>query len=295
MKVGVIGGGAIGLLVSSHLAEKHQVTLYVRRESQAAKINENGLTLYGACKQIAIKSALTVNMKSEDCLIVCVKQSHIYSLIPELSNADEHTPVIFLQNGMGHTEFISDLKQPLILGVVDHGALKIDDHTVSHTGKGSIQLAPFQKVADTMLDDMVLKLNQPDFIVRRENDWFQLLIKKLIINAVINPVTALFEVRNAEIIRNPYIFKIAKEICQETVAVLDMDFDSEWDRVQKVADMTGNNLSSMLKDIQENRKTELEGITGYIMKNSKGREIPYTTFIYNSIKAIERKKGISEQ
>ena len=34
MNIGVIGGGAIGLLVSSYLSTFHDVTVYVYRETQ---------------------------------------------------------------------------------------------------------------------------------------------------------------------------------------------------------------------------------------------------------------------
>jgi len=294
LNIGIIGGGSIGLLLSTYLSKNHQITLYVRRKEQKEIINNQGLLLVNGHQSVSVKAALTADINGEDSLIVCVKQPHLPSLLPILNKLNKNTPIIFLQNGMGHTEQIKHINQPLLLGVIDHGALKMDDRTVCHTGKGMIRLAAFHKTGERIADNLAQALNQTDFPIQRKNDWYQLLVEKLIVNAVINPVTALFDVENGEIIRNPYIYKIAKEICRETANVLALDFNEEWIRVQYVAEKTSKNISSMLKDVKENRKTELEGITGFIIENSNNHEIPYTIFVYNSIKAIEVKKGITD-
>jgi 2-dehydropantoate 2-reductase len=227
-------------------------------------------------------------------LIVCVKQSHIASILPFIEQVEHETPVIFLQNGLGHIDVVKRLIQPVILGVVEHGALKQNDYTVSHTGKGTIYLAPYEMKANELTEKLVNAIHQPGFPVERKEDWYALLMNKLIINAVINPVTSLFGVKNKEIVKNSHITRIAKTICRETASVLQIEYDQAWERVQNVAVATGENTSSMLKDIQESRKTEIEGITGYILQNKKTDELPYSTFIYQSIKAIEEMKGIKK-
>src|SRR5699024_3532998 len=103
MKIGVVGGGSVGLLVSGYLAVKHEVTIYVRREEQKEKINECFLFLNDNrtnCKQAFMMDEL----KDEDCLFICVKQHHIPSVIQELKHVSKNTPLIFLQNGMGHVQ-----------------------------------------------------------------------------------------------------------------------------------------------------------------------------------------------
>ena len=52
MKIAVIGGGAVGLLVSSYLARVSDVTLYVRRLDQKRLIDKNGLVLKRAEESI---------------------------------------------------------------------------------------------------------------------------------------------------------------------------------------------------------------------------------------------------
>jgi len=295
LKVGIIGGGAIGLLISAYLASEHSITIYTKREEQKQIINKQGIHLKEITSTKGVNASILSELQNEDCFIVCVKQSNITSVLPFIKQIDEKTPVIFLQNGMGHIDEVSRLTQPVILGVVEHGALKINDSTVSHTGRGRIYLAPYEKKSNERTKKLANTLNQSDFPIESKEEWHPLLMDKLIINAVINPITSLFGVKNKEVVNNSRISYLAKKICQESASVLQMDPTASWERVQKVALSTSENTSSMLKDIQESRKTEIEGITGYIIHNKKSKELPYSTFIYYSIKAIEEMKGIKEE
>src|SRR5690625_4960675 len=133
MRIGIIGGGSIGLLVSSLLSLKHKnkfkITIYVRRYEQKQSINQNGLVL-NQSEKTQVRSMLINDLEKEDYLFICVKQTHIESLLPFLKRKVDGAPLIFLQNGMGHIEFIQSLHNPIFVGVVEHGALRISDHEV---------------------------------------------------------------------------------------------------------------------------------------------------------------------
>src|SRR5690606_28378773 len=100
MNIGIIGGGSIGLLLSSYLSKNHQVTLYVHRVEQMNKINEYGVTLFKNSKElpsVQIQARLMTELKEEDCYFVCVKQHHIESLLTLIKRVTK--PIVFLQNG----------------------------------------------------------------------------------------------------------------------------------------------------------------------------------------------------
>jgi 2-dehydropantoate 2-reductase len=44
----------------------------------------------------------------------------------------------------------------------------------------------------------------------------------------------------------------------------------------------------MWKDIKEGRQTENDAISGYLLQHAK-MDIPYTAFVYHSIKTLETK------
>lgn len=292
MKIGVVGGGSIGLLVARYLCEEHDVTLYVRRNQQKQKINDHGLLLSNNPTPWTVRALLTSEVKEEDCVIICVKQPDIGVVIPILDKLSKHTSIIFLQNGMGHIDLINNLIQPVYIGIVTHGALRKSDHIVTQSGKGSIKLANFSG-NDEQLSLLVQKLNNEKFPFQIESDWQKVLAEKLVINAVINPLTAIFEVPNGDILRNAYLMYLAKELCVEACLILQLDFIGQWNHVKTVATNTKENVSSMWKDLKDHKKTENEAISGYLVKKST-IPIPYTTFVYNSMKALEVKKGISD-
>lgn len=294
MNIGIIGGGSTGLLLASYLSARHKVTVYVRRQEQKRTLNDAGLRLTDAAGTMDIHGAMLITeLQEEDCYIICVKQNGIPAVIPQIKRVNKKRPFIFLQNGMGHLEEIKDLPHPVMLGVIEHGAFQHGDNLVEHTGKGKITLAAY-KGEKEILSSLAEALHQHDFPFDYKEDYLTLLQKKLVINAVINPLTALFHVTNGEILHNRYLNKLAHVICKETCNVLNMDISEEWERVEIICKNTEKNHSSMLKDILDQRKTEIEAITGYIIEKGKDAAIPYTSFLYDSIKAIEIKKGITD-
>lgn len=290
MRIGVIGGGSIGLLVSSYLCEEHDVTIYVRSKSQKLRLNNHGLYLSDIVTPFTVRALQLNEIEEADCYIICVKQYHLAEVMPVIMRLRKHIPLLFLQNGMEHIEHLKSIKSPIFVGVVEHGALKKTNHHVHHTGKGEIKLAVYQ--GDRLqLSNLVNSLHQPKFPFLMENEWNRLLVDKLIVNAVINPLTTLFDVSNGHILTNPYIRNLAKKLCHEASLTLHLNDAKQWARIQKIAYQTKDNISSMLSDIRKGQQTENEAISGFLIKTNQ-KSIPYTSFIYESIKALEIKKRI---
>lgn len=293
MRIGVIGGGSIGLLLSSYLCKQHDVTLYVRREKQKEILNNQGLFLSDITSPFSIDTLLLEEIKKEDCLMICVKQHQIEKVMPILKDVDIHTSLIFLQNGMGHLEHLEELHHHLYVGVIEHGALRKSENHVVHTGKGRIALAKYNSYAKN-LNFLTEQLHQEKFPFEVVLDWEKLLVEKLIVNAVINPLTTLFNVPNKEILNNPHIYFLAEKLCREAALILQLDYRTQLKRVKEIANQTGENSSSMLTDIKMGRQTEIEAISGYLIRKS-ANEIPFTSFVYQSIKALENKTRIGQK
>src|SRR5690606_69523 len=103
---------------------------------------------------------------------------------------------------------------------------------------------------------------------------------KLVANAVINPLTAIFQVTNGTLLTNDYLFKLMRNLFHETVRVLELEEQKLWDYVVTICKQTAKNQSSMLRDIQAKRRTEIDAISGYIIERAKeqGINVPYTIF-----------------
>lgn len=288
MRIGIIGGGSVGLLMGSYLCINHDVTIYVRRERQKAKINNVGLILTGRGVCHSITVLLLEELKEEDLLIVCVKQTQLSPVLDQLHRQSKLTPLLFLQNGMGHIEHLKRFNNPVLIGVMEHGALRLEDNKVTHSGKGAIKIASFN-TSDQLVDDHIKQLNMKEFPIHKSIDWQLLIKEKLIVNAVINPLTAMFNVTNGLIITHSHIQFLARQICKEVAKTLVLNEVEQWKRVERIVNQTSENTSSMLTDIINKQETEIESILGYVI-NTSHEEIPFTLFAYHSIKVIEIKK-----
>jgi len=289
VKIGIIGAGAIGLLMASYLAEQHHITLYVRRNEQKNQLQSHGISLYHSDQYMGT-TPITVRhisaLENEECYIICVKQTHMLDIMPYIKHIHGR-PILFLQNGMGHLSLLDSLSSPLLVGVVEHGVKRQDDVTVNHLGKGTIRIAPYHS---TIIETQRLHgaLDHKKFPFDMQDNYKVMLTDKLIVNAVINPLTALFRVQNGSIIENKPIRTIAEMLCQEASEALHMDYEVAWKRVKQTALATKENTSSMYADILAGRKTEIDSISGYIMEQAK-KELPYTTFTYQAILALEKR------
>lgn len=291
MNIGVIGGGSLGLLLTSYLSSVHKVTLYVRRTSQLNEIKQKGIRLNRQNnfeRNIQVKVALIKKLKEHDLIFITVKQPQIDDVLDYLGSIDSATRLVFLQNGMGHIGKISSINLSIYLAVVEHGAHRINDREVNHLGFGTIKLASFNGDENVLLN-LQRQLHDDCFPFEVADDWKSLLKSKLLINAVINPLTALFNVPNGAIVSNSYIEKLAMKLTDEAAMVLGFNKNDAWEQVKRVAKSTAANTSSMRADILNGRVTEIEAISGYLLHETLPEQIPNTIFVYEAILALQER------
>ncbi|TCT26881.1 ketopantoate reductase [Melghiribacillus thermohalophilus] len=290
MNIGVVGAGSIGLLLSARLAQRsHHIVCYVQREDQKRELNQWGIHLLPEKVRLPVQAKRTEQMTDHDLVIVSVKQPQIHPVIDVIKQTlSPDTPLLFLQNGMSHLEQVQRLKQPIWIGVVEHGAIRLNDHTVRHTGLGVIRAGTLRKQDQHSMKNRLNMLNDDRFPFVYEEDWERMVKQKLAVNAVINPLTALFRVKNGDIMLNSHIKKLGKHLCYEACDVLGLDRDTMWEMVVRIARATSKNESSMLTDIEKGHETEIDSISGYLLKSHE-LDLPYTRFVYHAVKAIELK------
>lgn len=287
MKISIVGAGSIGLLYGYYLADKHEVTYYIRNEKQIDVINELGIALTNNIQTKRVKADYIKNYKKHDLLILALKQTELKSFINENLAILKQQPILFLQNGLNHLEYINNYKLEAIIGIVEHGAVKKGNNEVSHLGQGSTKIANYSQNT-YQLEEIISNLNDKTLNFIYYKDWKEISYEKLIVNAVINPLTALFDVPNGEIINNQELNILSQNICKEASEILKLDFDEQWENIKRVSTLTSQNTSSMRSDLAANRKTEIDAIVGYLLMKSNLNS-PYLNFIFNSIKYLERR------
>ncbi|MCY8996125.1 2-dehydropantoate 2-reductase [Bacillus inaquosorum] len=292
MKIGIIGGGSVGLLCAYYLSLHHEVTVVTRREEQAAAIQSEGIRLYKGGEEFRADCSADMRINSPfDLLVVTVKQHQLQSVFPSLERIGK-TNILFLQNGMGHIHDLKDWRagHSIYVGIAEHGAVRKSDTAVEHTGFGAIKWSAFDDAEPDRLN-VLLQHSHSDFPIHYETDWYRLLTGKLIVNACINPLTALLQVKNGELLTTPAYLAFMKLVFQEACRILRLENEEEaWERVRSVCGQTKENRSSMLVDVIEGRQTEADAIIGYLLKEARlqGLDAVHLEFLYGSIKALER-------
>lgn len=113
-------------------------------------------------------------------------------------------------------------------------------------------------------------------------------LRKLVVNSVINPLTALLGCKNGQVLASkegrdlmdlllkeagPIVRALLPDPSNETVRRAFSD-EALRDLVVAVAGQTAENTSSMLQDVRAGRKTEIAYINGYLVSEGKRLGLP---------------------
>ena len=117
--------------------------------------------------------------------------------------------------------------------------------------------------------------------------------KKLTINCVINPLTAILQVRDYQIVV-PELYKLRDVIVQECSEVARAEGIEFEEGLRKAIDkeISGlGNYSSMQQDLMKGRETEIDFLNGKIVEIGKkhGIQTPITETLVALIKFLEKK------
>lgn len=291
MKIGIIGGGSIGLLCAAYLAEKNDIMLFTHRKNQATIIQENGVVFErnSFVKQVKIQAEelkQSVHLLEQfDLVLVTVKQYHLTELLPYIKSVK--TNFLFLQNGMPMLEIQNELSGKVYFGIVTHGAQRISDYSVRHNGIGKI-------VVDSELTNCIHldDLSTEEFPVEIAVNIQLQIRNKLIVNAIVNPITAVYRVKNGEVVHNAKLNNLKNQLALEIFQILEIDDltdqEQQLNNVNQICMYTAENKSSMLQDIENGQKTEVDSILGYLSKKAEERQIeaPLVNKFYRKVKEL---------
>lgn len=240
-----------------------------------------------------------------------VKQTDIndelLAKLNELTSSTETAPtaVVCLQNGIGHLEQIERVlsQTPLYAAVTTEGAKRLDARTVEHTGKGQLWLGEWNastrasyKILDLSQEMLVIMLQSAGFSSFLSKDLKNRIFNKLLINAVINPLTAIFNVTNGELAKDPLREKLMRALYSETEKILvaaGMDMPKNgWQLIIDVCEQTSRNISSMLSDVRAGRITEIDAINGGVARHAAMRDMqaPLNQAIAELVQALHPKQ-----
>ncbi|MFC7173526.1 ketopantoate reductase family protein [Haloplanus litoreus] len=300
MDILIFGAGSLGSLLGGLLSRTHEVTL-VGREPHVGEVRRDGLRITGV-ETVDVHPAATTDGTevSADLAVVTVKASDTEEAARTLATGDVDA-VCSLQNGMGNEDVLAaHLDGTVLAGTATYGARLAGPGHVEWLGRGRLTVGPWRPEDDVeTAERVVAAFRAADLDATVTTDARGRLWEKLAVNAAINPVTALARVENGALAPPGELADLATAAGVETAGVARADGASLSDAtvresIAEVVHETERNRSSMLQDVTDSRRTEIDAINGYVVDRAEELEesVPVNRTLATLIRGWEAGAGV---
>lgn len=282
MRIVVIGAGAMGGLIGTRLAVTgHHVTLYDTWDEHVAAIERSGILITeydDSILRFRIPATTTPPaLDGVDLVLVFVKSYHTASALrPFAARLPADTFVLSLQNGLDNLDLIRAAlpgHERIILGTTAHGAALLGPGRLRHTGKGATMIGDPAQPGNRRFDLTPISraLTRAGFETTVAENIHTAIWDKLIVNVAINALTALTGLRNGELLDDPELQPVIAQLVDESVNVMraagvPVGTHDHLAYARKVMRDTALNQSSMLQDVRNCRRTEIDSINGAVTR-----------------------------
>jgi len=286
MKVVIVGPGAMGCLFAALLTEaEFDVTLLDKDEARARLIFKQGVLLEKDGRTRAAHVPTTAVPEDiagpVDFVCLCVKAFDTRSAIQHAAPlVGQKTTVVSIQNGLGNAEEMARVvgAGKVVCAVTSQASTSLGLAHIRHAGVGMTSMAPFstRKSETSAFARLLRNAGAPTEVL---TDAPGMIWGKLVVNAAVNCVTAVWGVPNGEILTKPHLKETADAIALEVAAVaeatgINLPYADPVAEMTAVCQATASNISSMLQDVRNGKPTEVEAINGAIVKQARAVGVP---------------------
>jgi len=317
MKFLIAGAGAIGAYIGARMAHAgFDVTLFARGPHLRA-IQDHGVQVRSAEGDFVVRPRIVSSLEEVgpvDVVFLGVKAHGLPQLAPQLAPVlGPGTSVVSTQNGIPWWYFqgfggdcdglrlervdpggvISDaIEARRVLGSIVYFSTEITaPGVVQHIEGNRISLGEpdgarserCRRIAEALIAS---GLRAPITTRIRQEIWV-----KVLGNASFNPVSALTRATLVQMVRDPGVCSLIRNIMQEVEAVsgkLGMELPVSIDQRIAGAEKVGEHKTSMLQDLEAGRPMELEALVGAVVELGErlGVAMPYTRTVYDCTKLL---------
>jgi 2-dehydropantoate 2-reductase len=277
----IVGTGALATLFAARLAQAgNQITMLGTWEAGLDALRKEGARLLDIdgiehhFKVQATDDPRTYNGIKHVLVLVKAWQTERVAIQLKECLANDGL-VLTLQNGLGNRETLarSLSLSRVVLGTTTTGATLLGPGLVRAGGEGTISIEQHPS-----LGPIEEALKSAKFNVNVVEDAQSLIWGKLVINAAINPLTALLRVPNGKLLENLSAREMMGALARETAQVAEAEkihlpFSDPIAAAEEVARKTGANHSSMLQDVLRGAPTEIDAICGTIVQAAQKHNI----------------------
>ena len=290
MRFLIYGAGALGQAIGCMLAaDRHHIDL-ILRERFIKSVSENGLKVTGILGEFiaprtnySLLASIASATKSYDFVLITTKAYDTVEAVRDIATlGDRGARIVSMQNGCGNVELLEQQFGPekslgarVITGfeITQPGSIAI---TVSadaiHVGGSRCGAIP--ESART-LAELITKAGHPALAVA---DVHQSLFAKLLYNCSLNPLGAILGVHYGALVERQETRELMDRVIEETFGVIAaLGGRTPWPDAeaykevfyQKLVPATYNHRPSMLQDLENGKRTEVDALVGYVGRQGK--------------------------
>lgn len=292
----IAGTGALATLFSARLAAAGvKVTMLGTWKNAIEALNHDGVRLVlpdGTGLQYPVRATTDpAECEYADLALVLVKAWQTERVARQLKECLPGRAVaLTLQNGLGNRETLAASlgAERVILGITTTGATLLGPGLARMGGEGEIllEMHPQSEKIRTLLKRAGMQ-------VELAPDPTALVWGKLVVNAAINPLTALLRVPNGALLERPAARRVMAALARETASVagalgIKLQFNDPVGMVEEVARRTAANRSSMFQDVKRGAQTEIDAICGAVVRagESSGVAAPVNWTMWQMVNAL---------
>jgi 2-dehydropantoate 2-reductase len=317
MRFLIAGAGAIGAYIGARMAHAgFDVTLFARGPHLRA-MQERGVRVRSVEGDFVAKPAIAGSLEEvgpADVVFLGVKAHGLPQLAPKLRTVlGPETTVVSTQNGIpwwyfqgfgGDLEGLrleridpggvisSAIEASSVVGSIVYFSTEISSPgVIQHIEGNRISLGEpdgsrsdrCRRIAEALIAS---GLRCPITTRIRHEIWV-----KVLGNASLNPVSALTRATLVQMVRDPGVSSVIRNIMEEVEAVsrkLGMELPVSIDQRMAGAEKVGEHKTSMLQDLEAGRPMELEALVGAVVELGErvGLAMPYTRAVYSCTKLL---------
>ncbi|RUO78784.1 hypothetical protein CWI84_10625 [Idiomarina tyrosinivorans] len=271
----VIGHGALGSLFAFRLRQRGFPVSIAGRDSQQSPTFDWQFTDINGV-QHSLEYPRYQPKQAVDAVLCCVKTTQLADVLRQYAELRERAvdvPWFFSFNGFSDVE--QPLKQRQTWLLVTTDGVTRQRRASRHAGIGQSWLGPIQSEApvNTAAQNLANSLGNCQIVTDiTEKRW-----QKFAVNCVINPLTAIHDIPNGELLAPHYQSQILQLLDELVMVALQqqvtLDPAQLYQAVVQVARATATNYSSMLQDIKNGNPTEIAALNGWLLKQAEQRQI----------------------
>lgn len=309
MRVTVVGAGAMGGVFGARLSEAGvETTLFDADPELVEILNRRGLQIHenGTARTVPVRAtADPTEIGPQDALLFFVKCHQTKAAAERVRPlASDGACVVSLQNGWGNADVLSAEfgGERLVVGVTYTSATVLERGSVASPGPGRTVLGPYLAAApgrdDALAAPITAALEAAGFQVERPAAVLTEVWKKLVLNAATLPTAALTGLSAGSLADSAEMHELVDAAAAEAVEVgrahgFEIELEERLSSIHSVLERAGSGKGSMLQDVEAGRRTEIDVISGAVVRvaDEHGLPVPVTRALYALVTGLERSRG----